>query len=97
MQEVHQFHQRFLGFVLSGHVRKGDAGLGLHIHLGIALAEVAHAAKTLAPHKAHDQLANDKEEQDRKDPVKEYAFQRSAFLGMTWEKVTLLFISFSTS
>ena len=91
VQEVHQFHQCFLGFVLSGHVRKSDSGLGLHVHLGIALAEVAHAAKTLAAHKAHDQLANDKEEQDRQDPVIEYAFQRSAFLGDDLRKGHLAF------
>ena len=39
MEKVHDLHQRLLGFVLAGHIRKGYAGLLLHIHLRIAFSD----------------------------------------------------------
>ena len=38
VQEVHHFHQRFFGLVLSRHIRKGDAGFLLYIYFRVALA-----------------------------------------------------------
>ena len=48
MEEVDDLRQGLLGLVLPGHVPEGDAGLLLHIDLGVGLA---HAAD--APNAAH--------------------------------------------
>ena len=44
MQEVDDFHERFLRLVLSGDIAEGHARLLFHIHLGLALADVPDAA-----------------------------------------------------
>ena len=81
MQKIDPFYQRFLRFVLPGYIRKGNACLRLHIDLGIALAEIPHAANAFATHVAHKELPQRKEEQDRQYPIKKEAFQRTAFSG----------------
>ena len=91
MQEVHQLHQGFLRLVLTGHIRKGNTGLGLHVHLGIALAEVAHAAETFAAHITHQQLPDDKENNNGQDPVCKNTFQGTAFPGNNLGKLHLAF------
>ena len=48
VEEINDFGQGFLGFVLTGHILKGHAGLLFHIHFRFALAEAAHHA--LAAH-----------------------------------------------
>ena len=50
MKEIHNFHQGFLRFILSGHVRKGDSGFLLNINLGVAFSDshdTAAAAHTI--------------------------------------------------
>ncbi len=56
MQEIHDLHQGFLRFILSGNIRKCHAGLFLHVHLGIALADAHDAAAdtAAAPHGEHE-------------------------------------------
>ena len=51
VQEVDHLHEGFLGFVLTGHILEGDAGILLHIDLRRALAD-AHGAASAAhtPH-----------------------------------------------
>ena len=51
MEKVDDFLQALLGLVLAGHVLKGDAGLFLHVYLGVGFAHAADAAKAAArPH-----------------------------------------------
>ena len=42
VEEIDDLLQGFLGFVLTGHILKGDAGLLFHVDLGLALAEAPH-------------------------------------------------------
>ena len=84
VQEINQLDQGFLGLVLARYIREGNARIGLHIDLGVALAEIAHAAEAAeaaaaAPHEPHDELADGEEEHDRQDPVVKKAFQGRAF------------------
>ena len=57
VEEVDDLHQGLLGLVLAGHVGEGDAGLLLHIDLGIALAHAAQApeAAALLRHEAEEE------------------------------------------
>ena len=60
MQEIYDFLQRFLRFVLSRYILKCNAGLFFYIHLGIALANTHHASTLRHPLEApvehrHDQ------------------------------------------
>ena len=51
VQDVDDLLEGLLGLVLTGHVQEGDAGLFLHVDLGVGLAQVAHAADAaLAAH-----------------------------------------------
>ena len=67
MKEIHNFLQRFLGFILTGHILKGNSRLFLHISLGFTLAN-AHthdpAAFIHAPHGEHQKT---KKKQCRKN------------------------------
>ena len=74
LQEIHNLLQRILGFFLSGHVRKGDAGLLVRHDPGVGLPEVqgVHAAAhTLAqliaqqPPQAHENRKGQKPGQDQ--------------------------------
>ena len=60
MEEVDDLLKGFLGFVLSGYVLEGDAGLLFHIDLSFVLADAAHHA--FAAHapgdQAHEQERN---------------------------------------
>ena len=49
VQIIHDLLQVFLGFILTGHIRKADAVGGLHIDLGVGLA---HAAEHHGPRAA---------------------------------------------
>ncbi len=42
MEEVHNFHEGFLGFVLSRHIGEGLARLGFHVDAGTAFAKRHH-------------------------------------------------------
>ena len=58
VQEVDDFLQGFLGFVLTGHVLEGHAGLLFHVDLGGVLVEAAHhavAAETLGDGAHHQE------------------------------------------
>ena len=85
VQEIDQLDEGFFCLVLARYIGKGNAGVGLHVHFGIALAEVAHAADTaeaaFTGHKAHDELPDDEEDQDREDPVREEALEGRGFAG----------------
>ena len=48
VEEVDDLLQDLLGLVLTGHVRKGDAGGLLHVHLGVGFANAADAADAAA-------------------------------------------------
>ena len=50
VEEVDDLHQGLLGLVLAGHILEGDAGLFLHIDLGVGLAHAAQAAAHLPRH-----------------------------------------------
>ena len=52
VEEVDDLLQTLLGLVLTGHIPEGDAGGLFHIHLCVALADIAdaHAAAHLAAH-----------------------------------------------
>lgn len=52
VQEIYDFGQRLFGLVLAGYVGKAFAGLGLHIDLGIALAEGHGVSAHSIHHKA---------------------------------------------
>ncbi len=62
MQEVNNFLQGFLGFILSGHVLEGNAGLLLHVDPGLGLAEAAHHA--VAAHPLGQQIQQQKHAAD---------------------------------
>ena len=55
MEEVDDLHQGLLGLILAGHILEGDAGLALHVDLGVGFAQVADAAAHLAGHPTHQQ------------------------------------------
>ena len=63
MQEVHDFHQRFLCFVFTGHILECNAGLLLYIYLGIALAH-AHGS-TASAHSAEQKTCHDPDQYHR--------------------------------
>ena len=63
MQEVHDFHQRFLCFVFTGHILECNAGLLLYIYLGIALAH-AHGSAASA-HSAEQKTCHDPDQYHR--------------------------------
>ena len=60
MQEIHHLLQGLLCLVLARHILEGDAGLPLHIDLGIALSHTLGAAAS--GHLAHQEV---KEDDDR--------------------------------
>ncbi len=60
MKEIHNFHQRFLCFILSGHVRKSDSGLLLNINLGVAFSDTHDTAAAAHTVKHKIQQANHK-------------------------------------
>ena len=60
VQEIHHFLQGLLGLVLSRHILEGDAGLPLHIDLGVALSHAHWPAAS--GHLAHQEI---KEDDDR--------------------------------
>ena len=73
MQEIHHLLQGLLGLVLARHVLEGDAGLPLHIDLGVALSNPHGAAAS--GHLAHQEVKEDDDrhkgkhigQKDRKD------------------------------
>ena len=69
VQEIHNLGQGFLGLVLAGHVFEGDAGLLLHVHLGVALA---HAHDSPAAHALHGEIHEEQQEQEWDRIIEEY-------------------------
>ena len=66
VKEVHHLREGLLRLILSRHIRKCDAGLFLHIYLGVALADTAHHAAALsdtAHHKEHHGIYERKRKQ----------------------------------
>ena len=68
MQEIDDLDKRFLGLVLSGNVRKRDAGGLFHIDLGLALADTADAAAHALRHAAHEKAEQGVHDDDRQQP-----------------------------
>ena len=54
LQKVHQLYQGLLGLVLSCHIRKGNPGILLHIHLGSAFAHSHDSSAHALHHKVHE-------------------------------------------
>ena len=68
VQDVDDLLEGLLGLVLAGHVQESDAGLFLHIDLGVGLAQVAHAADAaLAAHAPEQEPEQAHHDQDRED------------------------------
>ena len=61
MEEIHDFCQRLLGLVLTGHILEGDAGFLLDVHLGIGLA---HTHDSAAAHTLHGEVHKEQQEQE---------------------------------
>jgi hypothetical protein len=75
-QEVHDLAQLVLGLVHAGDVLERDAGVGLDIDLGLALADLHQAA--LAPGEAAaEEVPDADEEQDRQEQGQQVAQQRA--------------------
>ena len=51
-QELHHFHQFLFGLINTGHIRKPDLNIFLHINLGFVFAE-GHKARLLSGHTLH--------------------------------------------
>ena len=71
MEEVHDLHKGFLGFVLTGHIGKGDAGLLLDIDLCIALPDAHDAAS--AAHPAEHHIKQENHQSRRQHPSEDEA------------------------
>ena len=91
MQKVHQLHQGLLGLVLTGHVGKALAGLGLHIDLGVTLAKGHGVAAHTFAHKIHEQLPQAKKDQNGQNPVFENAYESGILLRHNLRKFHLAF------
>ena len=65
MQEVDYLLEGFLRLILTGYILEGDAGLFLHIHLGITLADPHHAAAL--GHLFHKEIKQDDKKDDGQD------------------------------
>ena len=50
VQEVHDLSEGLLGFILTGDIGKGLAGLGLGVNLGVGFAEAHHVAAHVLHH-----------------------------------------------
>ncbi len=89
VQEVHHFHQRFLGLILPCHILKGDAGLFLHIGLGGTLAN-AHGAASAA-HPPEEQAHQSPHQQDRKHIIEQHRHNNAGTVGGRFVGLDILF------
>ena len=64
MQKIDDLLQGFLGFVLTGHILEGDAGLLFHVDLGLALAKAAHHAALAAAHASGEHIGDEEHTAD---------------------------------
>ena len=79
VEEIDDLLQRFLGFILSGHISEGDTGFLFHVYLCLALAD-GHTAAHLAAHIAH-QEAEEQEDQGKGNHIgKQNGNQEGIFL-----------------
>ena len=82
MQVIHDLLQVFLGFILTGNIRKADAVGGLHIDLGVGFAHAAehHGPRTAAGlfHQLFVHLVADEAEQQdgQQEPDQEIEHRR---------------------
>ena len=67
MQEVDDLLERLLRLILTGNILECHAGLLFHIHLGLALADVADAAETAASVSADDKARQKRQQQEEAD------------------------------
>ena len=79
MQEIYDFRERFLRFVLARNIRERLAGLRLNINLCVCFAE-AHCigADPSALQFPHHELAKRRKNQDRQDPCQQERQKRRA-------------------
>ena len=77
LQEVHNFLQGILRFLLARHIRKGDAGLLVRhdFRIGLAEGERVHAAAHPLSELIAQQPAQSHEDRDRQDPAEQEAQQ----------------------
>ena len=87
MQEVHDLGQGLLGLVLSCHVLERDAGLLLHIHLGVALA---HAHDSASAHAAHGEIHQEYQKQEG-DGVVQHRGQNHAVVPGLHQDIHVVF------
>ena len=72
MKKIHNFLERFLGFILTCHILKGNARFLLHICLGFALA-YAHAHDPAAfVHAAHGEHQKSEQKQCRQNHAQDH-------------------------
>ena len=69
VQEIHHFLKGFLGFLLTGHILKGDACLLFNIYLGFAFAD-AHTHHAAATHFPHGKAENQPDKRQGKEKIK---------------------------
>ena len=71
LQEVHDFLQSILGFLLAGYILEGDAGLllGNDFRIGFTKAHGVDAAAHMFGHLAHQHLPQQREQRDRENPA----------------------------
>ena len=85
MKEINDLFQCILGLFLTGHIRKGDAGLGFRINLCIGLAEchrisgAAHLLHQRTPHQLSD---SDKKNQRQNPGQQEIEKRRSLCINL---------------
>ena len=71
MEEVDDLLQALLGLVLTGHIPEGDAGGLFHIHLCVALSDIAdaHAAAHFAAHEEAEGQHHNAHDHQRRQQV----------------------------
>ena len=75
VQEVHDLSEGLLGFILTGDISKGLAGLGLGVNLGVGFAEAHHVAAHVLHHLFLQPLTDRDNEHNRNNVADEHAQQ----------------------
>ena len=81
VQEVHDLGEGLLGFVLTGDIGKGLAGLGLGVNLGVGFAEAHHVAAHVLHHLFLQPLTDSDNEHNRHNVADEHAQQGRGLRG----------------
>ena len=81
VQEVHDLSEGLLGFILTGDIGKGLAGLGLGVNLGVGFAEAHHVAAHVLHHLFLQPLTDRDNEHNWNNVADEHAQQGR---GLGW-------------